>query len=633
LLKALATMPLLALVIFIFLLFRPVLLKQKALTVLPIHLACERLAPNSVYKIFYETLICGSHLPPNDLRNDLLITGSLHLMTGAGTHFLIFETALRWLTSRLTSLPNAGKKTAFIISWSGFFVLLGFVCLTDAQIPAVRALVSFSLAALGGYFHLGWTRLQRVAMSGLVTLIFCQNSGDFGSLLLCWTAALAAATFSTEVCLPRVSKKGSGKTSLLLANFTRSLAFHFFVYLALVPLLVPLSVPSPLSVFANWALTPLLALVLYPASALAMLVPIFVFFTDQIWQQTIDLLHLLARIFPAQAEPVAISQQSLWCYLIGFSIWATCREYVVKSQNSKIVPPAKIACRTLAGRVLLVFLLLGATKTEASELIVWNIGQGQWVTWKTDRSCEHFDMGGERCPWRKIIHACGGRMNVAHFSHWDSDHLNFALQALRRLPHFCVAEQPAGTGSLVKQKKFAQIPMCLANDSALDRASIEELDRPFQQGQRHRKTSNELSRVFRLCEGVLIPGDSTIDAEKQWAPRLVEKMRFSRTGLLILGHHGSKTSTSEFLISRLPGLKEAVASARFARYGHPHPVVTERLKKHGVALLRTEDWGSLSFEKPDACPHRPLQTEKSTPPHPRKQKGLAFARPYEALTY
>jgi competence protein ComEC len=92
----------------------------------------------------------------------------------------------------------------------------------------------------------------------------------------------------------------------------------------------------------------------------------------------------------------------------------------------------------------------------------------------------------------------------------------------------------------------------------------------------------------------LIPGDSTAPQEKIWSYH----GNMQKTGFLLLGHHGSRTSTSEELLSQLPHLKVAIASARFARYGHPHLEVVRRLKKYHVALLKTEDWGNLWFEIP-----------------------------------
>jgi beta-lactamase superfamily II metal-dependent hydrolase len=46
----------------------------------------------------------------------------------------------------------------------------------------------------------------------------------------------------------------------------------------------------------------------------------------------------------------------------------------------------------------------------------------------------------------------------------------------------------------------------------------------------------------------------------------------------------------------LAGLKIAISSARKAKYGHPHIETIWLLKKRGVPLLRTEDWGTIALE-------------------------------------
>jgi len=254
-----------------------------------------------------------------------------------------------------------------------------------------------------------------------------------------------------------------------------------------------------------------------------------------------------------------------------------------------------------------------------SELIVWNVGQGQWVTWIEDETCHHFDLGGERAPWSALHHVCGRKRNIAHFSHWDWDHIGFANTALRHLLRLCVRERPAGPAIEWKRRWLARIPNCrpeVANTNddrpkivqvfgqeSPDKSSPNTSSREIQSTPQRsgssshptsRSPSNDASRVFWLpAAGALIPGDSTTAKEAQWGPRLAQPASIR---LLVLGHHGSRTSTSRGLLQRLRGLKQAVASARFARYGHPHASVAQRLRLHGVALVSTEDWGTLHFE-------------------------------------
>ena len=238
------------------------------------------------------------------------------------------------------------------------------------------------------------------------------------------------------------------------------------------------------------------------------------------------------------------------------------------------------------------------SEPRGEKLIVWNVGQGLWITWVTQNACHHFDAGGETAPWKKISQICLHRKNILHFSHWDSDHIRFVAQIARKFSQTCVYAMPAGEGSARKIALFARVPACLfkrGNEFSTEEKSAHELI----ENPPHSKAagSNDVSRVYILKSRVLLPGDSPMTAERYWSGEF--SLNEQRLPLLILGHHGSKTATSKELLDRLPNLKQAVASARRARYGHPHLDVVARLTHKGVATLSTEDWGTLIFQWPE----------------------------------
>lgn len=217
---------------------------------------------------------------------------------------------------------------------------------------------------------------------------------------------------------------------------------------------------------------------------------------------------------------------------------------------------------------------------SSKRLIVWNVGQGQWVTLVRGGECWHFDTGGEFAPWEAIIRICGERLNRIFLSHWDSDHIGFANQLARKLPA-CLQSEPPGPAPVQKARRILQIPRC---------APMSEGLLNWRPSTGH--ASNDWSQIFSV-ENVLLPGDSTRGQEKFWEKALPDLWRVR---ILLLGHHGSRTSTSIGLLQELRGLKMAVASARFRRYGHPHMETLELLQRFRVPLLRTEDWGTIVFE-------------------------------------
>jgi len=100
-----------------------------------------------------------------------------------------------------------------------------------------------------------------------------------------------------------------------------------------------------------------------------------------------------------------------------------------------------------------------------------------------------------------------------------------------------------------------------------------------------RQAGNNDSLAFRISYGsrsFLLTGD----LERAVEAKLLAGMQ--HTDVLKVGHHGSRTSTTEpFLEAVAPSI--AVISAGFENsFGHPHPDVVNRLITHHTAILRTD---------------------------------------------
>jgi competence protein ComEC len=216
--------------------------------------------------------------------------------------------------------------------------------------------------------------------------------------------------------------------------------------------------------------------------------------------------------------------------------------------------------------------------------VVWNVGQGLWTTEIRPEGCTHIDAGGERWPRRALRRSCRGPQRF-FLSHEDWDHIGGLSWIRSWAPRACVDARPGPKLSVRKKTLLATFARCPPNrDRAL---------REIAAGSG--KSANSRSRVWLLRERFLLPGDSPTTRERQWLRRLplAGSLR-----VLVLGHHGSRTSTSAELLNSLPAVRMGIASARSARYGHPHREVVARLQRARIALVRTEDWGHLVFELP-----------------------------------
>lgn len=218
--------------------------------------------------------------------------------------------------------------------------------------------------------------------------------------------------------------------------------------------------------------------------------------------------------------------------------------------------------------------------------VAWNVGQGQWVTHILPDHCLHYDVGGEFnsfTPVRKsLLSWCGAKMNLINISHWDYDHILNIPQLTRNLPRLCFLNKPEYGSSKKASQKILQfnIPTCQISSITISKWT------PMKA-----KDTNSSSIIF-MDDAVLTTGDSPIQQENIWTNEL---LKVKTTRVLILGHHGSRTSTGTLLLKRLPHLKFSIASARFAKYGHPHQEPLKRLSSFHIPVIKTEDWGNIWF--------------------------------------
>jgi len=65
--------------------------------------------------------------------------------------------------------------------------------------------------------------------------------------------------------------------------------------------------------------------------------------------------------------------------------------------------------------------------------------------------------------------------------------------------------------------------------------------------------------------------------------------------VLKVGHHGSRTSTSNEFLKRVNPSKAIISAGKNNSYGHPHKETLEILKNHGIRVFRTDLDGSIKI--------------------------------------
>lgn len=108
--------------------------------------------------------------------------------------------------------------------------------------------------------------------------------------------------------------------------------------------------------------------------------------------------------------------------------------------------------------------------------------------------------------------------------------------------------------------------------------------------------SNTASIVAKLTYGetsFLLTGDSPKNIEEYL---VLTHGEFLQSTVLKVGHHGSRTSTSELFLDEVSPTYAVVSAGKDNQYGHPHVEVTDMLFNKRVQTLSTAEEGTIVFQ-------------------------------------
>lgn len=90
----------------------------------------------------------------------------------------------------------------------------------------------------------------------------------------------------------------------------------------------------------------------------------------------------------------------------------------------------------------------------------------------------------------------------------------------------------------------------------------------------------------------------TGDAEQETEQALLENGMLSACDVLKVAHHGSDTSSTTAFLDCVRPAVAVISCAKYNDYGHPNPVVLERLAAHGTEIHITAQEGTYIYQLP-----------------------------------
>lgn len=185
----------------------------------------------------------------------------------------------------------------------------------------------------------------------------------------------------------------------------------------------------------------------------------------------------------------------------------------------------------------------------------------------------------------------------------DADHIGGFLDILKNYKVGRVFESGTLTDSKAYQSlrdemKRQNIPDILVKRGMkLDMGGDVVIDILFPDRDVSSWATNDGSVVARLSYGktsIMLTGDAPIKTEQiilsENSPTQLQ------SNILKVGHHGSRTSTSENFLKSVSPTYALISDGKDNKYGHPHPDTLATLAQFGVKVFRTDLLGTIIFK-------------------------------------
>ena len=227
-----------------------------------------------------------------------------------------------------------------------------------------------------------------------------------------------------------------------------------------------------------------------------------------------------------------------------------------------------------------------------------DVGQGQCLVYRTGNSISVIDCGGQEdasgeTAARFLLARGVTRVDRLILTHFDADHCNGVRQLLNRIRIGTLYVPELSPESRLRTKLlFAAARTGTDIQFVTDDLSLPDgvtLFAPITDAEEDNAGLCVLAEDEKY--DILITGDLSAQAEY----RLLSTHALRRTAVLVAGHHGAASSTSETLLRVTQPEAVLISVGADNRFGHPAGETLTRIADTGAAVYRTDQRGTITI--------------------------------------
>ncbi len=237
---------------------------------------------------------------------------------------------------------------------------------------------------------------------------------------------------------------------------------------------------------------------------------------------------------------------------------------------------------------------------------VLDVGQGDAIFIETPHGRQILIDGGSSA---KVLAQLRSQMSffdhtidVLMVTNPDKDHIGGFIDVLRRYDVSLVLEP----GTVSDSATYAQLERLVVAEGSRRVLARRGMDIVLDEGVHllvlfpdtdpSALSTNDGSIVAKLVYGsttMMLTGDAPEKTEKHLVGLDADMLD---SDILKVGHHGSKTSTSDEFLQAVSPMYAVISAGKKNSYGHPSPIVVDRLRSFGVQVFGTYAEGRIVFE-------------------------------------
>ena len=474
--------------------------------------------------------------------------GIIHLLSISGSYISIMLLVLNKLLN---------KKLIMIF-------LVFYIVLTGFQISIIRSCSCYLLFILNSKYDLKFNSKEIIMLLGTILLLinpfYLYDIGFLLSFIVSYSLMFFYDLFENK-------------------NYIyKSLLISIVSFLSSLPIIVNTNYSiNLLSVVYNLFYIPYSVFILYPLSYITFFYP----FLDNLYMLFINIFeHVSLYLNNINILTFSVSRIPMFLILIYY--------YLLFSRNRKII-------------IMLIIFNFYNYFCFIPKVYFLDVGQGDTSLIRLKNKTILIDTGGlyNYSNYNNLImffRSIGTKkIDYMLISHGDFDHMGEAINLVNNFKVEKVIFNCGEFNDLEKELIKVLDKKHIKYYSCIKELNLDDNKLYFLQTKEYDNENDNSNVIYTELNGYkfMFMGDAGVEKEKD----ISDKYNISNIDVLKVGHHGSKTSSSETFINEMNPKYSIISVGKNNRYGHPNKEVLNVLDNSKI--YRTDQDGSIMFKIKD----------------------------------